>query len=243
MRKMCALLPLCWFAASAYAEGGHWELGTGVLGYSYSTLTTNWDTSSMYPAGQTDVNEVQNFSTMNPIIDFQYMNDKWGFEFQKVSTDNRVSGYYAVMPNLYGQLDFSYTQSRARDKSISVVTSDVKTFDWLVGVGARYYKHQEAGIMDAGALLEYTRDYSATFNAAAGTDTSENSKIIDLKLHANYYKGIMDHLYVGGGLALTTILNSKSANTESTQSASVNGSGTSKGYGIEVEIVGVRITF
>ncbi len=243
MRKIYAWLPLLCCSAAAYAEGGHWQLGTGLAGYSYSTYTTNWADSDLVLGGREDVAETQALTTVGQNLSLQYMNNRWGFRFVDNTTNNQLSGFFAIMPNVYAEVDLSMNHNRTRNKKFSVVTDDTKNFVWALGAGARYYHQHDTCIMDMGGVLQYGRAYNSTYNSDADSETTTNLKVLNLELHANYYRAVMDHLYVGGGLTLSGNLSAKQTKEIATTDATTSGDAARKGYALDLEIVGIRVTF
>lgn len=243
MKKICALLPLCWFSAGLHAEGGHLEVGTSLLRYNYSSMTTTWSDSTLHADGLKSQVETQNFSTVDEDLTIRYINDKWGFEFLDSTASNRLLGFYSIMPNVYGEVALTYAQDRSRDKENDTVSTDQKDYLWGLGLGARYYHHHETCIMDMGGSLEYARTYGATFDLDRQKDSSMDTKNLNLMLHANYYRAVADHLYIGGGLALTAIVTGKSTASAANDVQTTSGSSKNKGWSLGLELAGVRFSF
>ncbi len=243
MRKICALLPLCWFSAGLYAEGGRVEVGASLLRYNYSSMTNNWDDSTLYSGGRKSLAETQSFATMDQDLSIRYMDDKWGFEFLDSTTSNRLLGFYSMMPNVYGQVALTYAQDRTRDKQDDTVITDQKDYMWGLGLGARYYHHHDTCIMDMGGSLEYTRAYEATFDLGGPKDVSTDTRNLNLLLHANYYRAVAEHLYVGGGLTLTAIVTGKSTAISTDEIQTTSGTSKNKGWSLGIELAGVRFSF
>jgi hypothetical protein len=144
---------------------------------------------------------------------------------------------------VYGEVALTYAQDRTRDKEDDVVATDQKNYMWGLGLGARYYHHHDTCIMDMGGSLQYARAYEATFDLGAEKDASTDTRNLNLILHANYYRAVADHLYIGGGLVLTAIVTGKSTGASSNDIQSVNGGSKNKGWSLGVELAGVRFSF